>query len=207
MSSTKIRPEIPNGFVSLIRDKSVSLVGNSVSSLKQVNGKKIDAADLVVRCNRGFQKCDPLYKGTRTDILILGSPGLKGEYSLALIRGLKAILWTKSAESGERLKNVSMELYQHPGLVIYDQEYRLYQRQTFFDDWWPTAGMMALSYLLLSGAKKIDIYGFDFFATGSSYHGQNRSKKWHNPSAEKKLILGLTEKIPERLTIHGHQGT
>lgn len=197
---------IPNGFASLIRGKSVSLVGNSVSSLSQPYGEAIDAADIVVRCNRGFQKCSKQYKGLRTDVLILGSPGIRGEYRQDFVRGLKAILWTKSAESGERLRNVSMEIYSHPGLVIYDQDYRMWQRKTLLDDWWPTAGFMGFSYLWASQPKRIDIYGFDFFATGTSYHGTNRSKKWHNPEKEKQLLTGMIAENKERIAIHGYKG-
>ncbi len=81
----------------------------------------------------------------------------------------------------------------------------MYQRKEWLDDWWPTAGFMAFSYLYLAHPRRIDLYGFDFFTTGTSYHGRDRSKKWHNPKKEKELLLSVIASEPERLAIHGYE--
>lgn len=188
----------------IFKGKSIAVVGNSVSSLTQLNGAAIDAHDLIMRCNRGFLKCNKKTLGLRTDGLILGSPGRDNpaNYTQLNLPSLRCIIWTKTVESAQRLPKV---IKKHPRLFYYDQKMRWNLRNRF-NDWWPTSGLMMFELIYReTDFRGIDLYGFDFFRTGTTYSGLNRAGKWHDPPAERQYIYEIIGN-DSRVTITGDIG-
>lgn len=150
-----------------IKNKTVAIVGNAQSIFNHKYGAEIDDHDVIIRFNRGFVT-EPKAQGTKTDILILAcelnteeKSRFKAKYYINRSARYKSGDYTFPNEIRRRLKQ-----------IIGAQ---------------PSSGFMAIDYCRQAGAKKIDLYGFDFEATPTFYNPAGYQTK-HNYAKEKQLI-------------------
>lgn len=165
----------------LLAGKSVVVVGNAKSLLDRDFGSQIDAADVVIRLNKGFVIA-PEAQGSRTDMV-----GLTPELS--------------EAEVDEKFAPGHLLM-----LIPKMRHYRIFGRRnvrnTLFYPfrWWladrnligrrPSSGFMAISWLMRLGvAKSVTLYGFDFGAT-ATYYNPDGYKTPHNFAREGEIIQG-----------------
>lgn len=153
-----------------IKDKNVAIVGNAQSIFSHKYGSEIDAHDVVIRFNRGFIT-KPESQGLRTDILILAcelnvdeKSSFKAKYSINRSSRYKSGDYTFP-------DNLRRVLRQNLGVQA-------------------SSGYLAIEYCRRFGAKKIDLYGFDFEATPTFYNPKDYKTK-HNYAKEKQIIEKL----------------
>jgi hypothetical protein len=162
----------------LLKNKKICLLGNSKSILN--NQKNIDSYDCVCRINKGAPKGREIYIGSRTDILFLATK--MKEIDIEKNFNPKFIVWiTKNDEKPSMWAN---------HLVI----------KTPSEDWCeiknklttlPSAGCNAIYFLIKHiDFHSLDIYGFDFFNTGTWYHNL-KNQPWHNGRFEEQFITNL----------------
>lgn len=167
-----------------LKDKTIAIVGNAQSIL-EIKHPEIDASDVVIRINKGFPQGKEKYLGSRTDILALAVP-----LGMARIKekfNPKCIIWIN-------VKNANPTPVKTGNLFIYPQ--------TFWDDLYctlksyPSTGCMVTDLILNRcncKAKKVFLYGFDFWKTGTWYHREQNyyPPHPHNPKKEEAYITGL----------------
>ena len=151
-----------------IKGKRVAIVGNAKSLFDFKNGKLIDGFDFVIRFNRGFIT-RPECQGSKTDLLLLAC-GLTSDE----IHGYNA-KWV--ANRSDRYNN---PVY----FTIPNQDRRLIKEKL---DCQPSTGFMAIDLCLASGAKSIDLFGFDFERTPTFYNSTDY-KTLHDYSKEEKIV-------------------
>lgn len=150
-----------------IKGKAVAIVGNAKSIFEGKCGKQIDGHEVVVRFNKGFVS-DKAAQGSRTDILLLAC-----ELNLDEKASYKA--WF----SINRSKNTRCG-----DLTISD---RPREALRAFVGRQPTTGLMAIDLCMESGAKSIDLYGFDFEKTPTFYNPEGYVTP-HDYDAEEKIV-------------------
>lgn len=155
-----------------IKSKSVAIVGNAKSIFETKHGKEIDAHDVVIRFNKGFVT-EPQAQGTRTDVLFLAC-----ELNLDEKSSYKAMF------SVNRSNNT------HCGNLTIKNEMRRRLKSWLGSQ--PSTGFMAIDICRESGAKKIDLYGFDFEKTPTFYNPEGYLTQ-HNYNIEKKIVHNLQE--------------
>lgn len=158
----EIIPEIRG----LICNKSVAIVGNAQSIYSKKNGAKIDSHEVVIRFNRGFIS-DKEAQGSRTDILFLACELTPEE--LAQFNAKYTINRSSRTKCG---------------MITLNDDWRKWYRKRF--DNYPSTGLMAIAVCRDCEAKKIDLYGFDFWDTPTYYNPKGYITK-HNYENEKKI--------------------
>ncbi|MCC6810217.1 MAG: glycosyltransferase family 29 protein [Deltaproteobacteria bacterium] len=167
--------------------KSVAVVGNAAWMQEATHGPAIDAADMVLRFNQGFRFCAPETTGVRTDLLALGAAGALGAYDAFLARTMPAAIWTRRLDSKATAKFLGVagkfrEVF-HYDQGLRDALHGELGRQR------PTTGLLMVHWLLsATNAARIDLYGFDFFATPPIFAHADVPKVFHAPEAERALI-------------------
>lgn len=153
-----------------IKGKSVAIVGNAQSIFEVNNGDKIDAADFVIRFNRGFIT-KPESQGTKTDMVILACLPTEEEIKSY---GAKFIV--------NRSKSYINPMAQY---TIGNKE-RARLRDRIGKQ--PSSGFMAIDLCLTAGAKSITLFGFDFGKTQTFYNDPNYITQ-HDYNTEEKIVL------------------
>ncbi len=162
---------------------SVALVGNAHSLAKGRFGAAIDAADLVFRINRAPMITAATH-GRRTDVLCLATS--LSPLTLDLLNpGL--ILWMS-----HKRKRLPWCVVRHPGFALppLHDFYRL-KAQLGAP---PTTGLLMIDLLSRSPATRIDLYGFDFFASGSLSGRRTAAQVPHDFAAERAFVMALLER-------------
>ena len=147
-----------------IKGANVAIVGNSTSILEQKFGKEIDKNDVVIRFNKGFPLANSEALGKRTDIVFLATT--LSNFELKLFEG--ACLIKRSSLCGNAC---------HYAVSGYD---RKFLKQGTAQ---ASTGFIAINFCLTAGAKKITLYGFDFF----------KNPTYYNPKDYKTLHNGIKE--------------
>lgn len=163
-----------------LRGKRVALVGNARALTQSTHGAAIDSADVVVRINSA-PRPSALSHGTRTDWLALAVR--QSEEQLAAL-GNPRVLWMSP-----KLKRITWAAVRRPGFHRYDQMRYLSQRAQLGDG--PTTGFMTIGLLADSPLAKLDLYGFDFFASLSLSSPKTRAEVGHNFEGEAELVHAL----------------
>lgn len=155
-----LRQEAPLAALSvpqeaLLRDlagKTVALVGNARALT--AGGAQIDAADLVIRINRAPMPSAQSH-GTRTDLLALATA-----LPLADLIRLRPgrLLWMSP-----KRKRLSWATARSPGFYLHPLEDIARLAAALGAP--PTTGLMMIDLLSRSQAARIDLWGFDFFAS------------------------------------------
>lgn len=168
--------------------QSVALVGNARAT--SAAGAQIDAADIVIRINRAPMPSATSH-GTRTDILALAtSISVK---DLARIRP-RRILWMSP-----KRKRLTWGLARSPGFYLHPLPEIARLGAALGAP--ATTGLMMIDLLAQSGAARIDLWGFDFFASQSLSGRRTAAQVPHDFTAEKAFVEALTARDP-RFMLH-----
>ncbi|KEP69774.1 hypothetical protein DL1_01735 [Thioclava dalianensis] len=163
-----------------LRGKSVALVGNARALAETTQGAQIDAHDVVIRINRAPMP-DAQSHGTRTDWLGLATRLPQADRSrIAPAR----ILWM--SHKRKRLdwqSATSPGFYLHPLSAYHALKSRLGAQ--------PTTGAMLIDMLAGSALARLDLYGFDFFASRSLSGSRSAENVPHDFAAEAQMVEAL----------------
>ncbi|SDD32323.1 Glycosyltransferase family 29 (sialyltransferase) [Paracoccus isoporae] len=173
-----------------LRGKSVALVGNARALSGGTQGAEIDDHDRVVRINLAPMP-SPESHGRRTDWLGLATRLPRSER--ARIDPAR-ILWM--SHKRKRLDHRSAHtdgFYLHPR-ADYDA-----LRDTLGAQ--PTTGAMLIELLLRSELARLDLYGFDFFASKSLSGSRSAEQVPHDFTGEADWVNRLRQRDP-RLKLH-----
>lgn len=172
--------------------KRIALIGNARGLSGARFGAEIDAADIVIRINRGPTP-SPLSHGTRTDMLALAS-NLKDGDMERLRPG--RILWM-----AHKRKRQSWFIVHSPGFYLHPLSDNDALKAVIGSQ--PTTGLLVIDLLARSKAARIDLYGFDFFATLSLSGSRTAAEVPHDFPAEAAWVDALIARDP-RFVLHRH---
>jgi hypothetical protein len=163
----------------------VALVGNAQSLAASQSGAAIDAADLVLRINRAPMPAAHSH-GTRTDVLCLATA-----IDAASLHRLnpKLILWMS-----HKRKRLPWAVARHPGFALPPLD--TFQRLKAILGAPPTTGLMMIDLLSRAPARKITLYGFDFFASLSLSGSRTAAEVPHDFAAERDFVTALLVRDP-----------
>ena len=145
-------------------DKKIIIVGNSSRLLNSNYGRLIDSYDIVVRINRGYQQGN-LYTsmiGSKTTILSVG---------------VKSAGFARQIIAGNPFTYVLSPIIFSDKLQLpngYDIEYNDYHILcSALNNNKPSTGISTYNFFNnLNNFKRLDLVGFDFFESSSSYRNQ-----------------------------------
>lgn len=173
--------------------KSVALVGNARALPHADQGQQIDSHDLVARINRAPMP-DKASHGSRTDWLFLATSitrdhldSLDPAQVLWMSHKRKRLPWRIASGEG-------FYLHPLPG-------YEALKRQLGAP---PSTGIMATELLLRSDLDRLDLYGFDGFASLSLSGRRNAAQVPHHFATEAAWLQSRAATDP-RLTINPPQ--
>lgn len=137
-----------------VAGKIVALVGNARALAETQSGAQVDAADLVIRINRAPQP-SPESHGTRTDWLALATRLPKADRTRIATR---RILWMSP-----KRKRLDWQTATSRGFYLHPlPDYQALAQRIGAP---PTTGAMMIDLLARSELARLDLYGFDFFAS------------------------------------------
>lgn len=166
MLQTEYEELIP--LKTLLKGKSVAIVGNSSNILKKTQGKAIDAHDVVIRFNKGFPNDKVGHKTTLLFLACTLTPEEMKSYNARY-----TIRRSKLCQNACDFNVTSIDrarLKQNGGQ--------------------PSTGFLAVDFALGCNCKKIDLYGFDFFKS-PTYYNPVGYQTLHNGNKEQERILEL----------------
>ena len=165
---------------------SVALVGNAVSLRNRDYGPAIDAADCVIRINQGaFVPLQAHSTGERTDVIFITLNG--GAISKAwMYAKCRRIAGTVVGMSPKKRTVFGTDL----GRVIPVYPPQWHQELHTRLGARPSTGAMAVDLLArtVDTVDNIDIYGFDFWGSPTTYTGIAQAAP-HDPVAEENFVV------------------
>lgn len=173
-----------------LEGKAVALVGNARSLAGTTHGAAIDAADIVIRLNAAPMP-DARSHGTRTDWMAMSIPVPP---AVIAARAPARIVWMTP-----RRKRLRWALATDPrfALLPADRAARLAAVLGAR----PSTGALATDLCIFAQCTKIDLYGFDFFASKSLTGRRAAADVAHDFAAEAALVRAQAARDP-RLTLH-----
>jgi Glycosyltransferase family 29 (sialyltransferase) len=165
--------------------RSVALVGNARSLSTGNFGHAIDSADIVSRINRAPMPATRTHGG-RTDWLALATS--IGPTDLDRIRP-KRILWMSP-----KRKRLPYDVAASPGFYLHPLPRIAALAATLGAP--PTTGLMMIDLLAASGLARLDLYGFDFFASLSLTGSRTADQVPHDFPAERRFVEALAARDP-----------
>ncbi|WP_417808297.1 glycosyltransferase family 29 protein [Thioclava sp.] len=157
--------------------KSVALVGNARALAEGDAGAEIDGHDVVIRINRAPMPSVRSH-GTRTDWLALAT-SLSAADRARIKPG--RILWM-----GHKRKRLDWQSAQSDGFYLHPlDDYEALKTRLGAQ---PTTGVMLIDMLARSNLARLDLYGFDFFASLSLSGSRSADKVPHDFAAEAALV-------------------
>ena len=153
--------------------KRIALIGNARALSDAHHGTDLDGADMVIRINRAPMPAATSH-GTRTDWLALAVRLDEGERArLAPQR----ILWMSP-----KRKRLDWQTATSPGFYLYPlPDYHALKDRLGAP---PTTGAMMIDLIAKSDAARLDLYGFDFFASLSLSGRRSAEQVPHDFGAE-----------------------
>jgi hypothetical protein len=165
--------------------KSVALVGNARALADASHGAEIEATDIVIRINRAPRPTAESH-GTRTDWLALAT-SLSTRERADIAPG--RILWMS-----HKRKRLPYRIAAGDGFYLHPlEDWRALGRQLGAP---PSTGAMVIDLLARSGARRIGLYGFDFFASKSLSGRRGAEQVPHDFAAEAAWVRALAENDP-----------
>ena len=156
-----------------LADKRIALVGNARALAATRDGAQIDAADLVIRINRAPMPGADSH-GTRTDWLALAVR--LSDADRARIAPAR-LLWMSP-----KRKRLDWRTATSPGFYLHPQpDYQALKLRLAAP---PTTGAMLIDLLARSEMTRLDLYGFDFFASQSLSGRRTADQVPHDFDAE-----------------------
>lgn len=171
--------------------KTVAVIGNARSLSKQTHGAAIDACDIVIRMHAAPLP-HPESHGTKTTWLALGMPV---DQAVIQDRAPNRLLWM--AKKRKRLK---YRLATASGFYLHPKSEWDVMAQTLNAP--PTTGAMLIDFAARSNAQKINLFGFDFFASLSLSGRRTAAQVPHDFVAEKHFVTELMQN-DARVVLHG----
>ncbi len=173
-----------------LSQRSVAIVGNARALARGESGPLIDAADLVVRINRAPMPSARSH-GRRTDWLALATT-LKPADAQRLHP--QRILWMS-----HKRKRLKYWIAARPGFFLYPRrDFETLRKQLGAP---PTTGLMILDFISRSEVARIDLFGFDFFASKSLTGRRSAQQVPHDFAAEKAWVERLM-RLDRRIVLH-----
>jgi hypothetical protein len=168
-----------------VAGKTVALVGNARALAEGHAGPQIDAADLVIRINCAPQP-SPQSHGTRTDWLALATRLPHAERDrIAPHR----ILWMSP-----KRKRLDWRTATSPGFYLHPlPDYQALKTRLAAP---PTTGAMLIDLIARSDMARLDLYGFDFFASQSLSGRRSADQVPHDFGAEAAWADALISRDP-----------
>jgi hypothetical protein len=164
---------------------SVALVGNATSLRSSTFGPQIDSNDCVIRINQGaFVHLDQNTTGVRTDALFMTLPGHAWDKAWMYGRGRqKASMVVAMSPKDRTFFGIDMAKL----IPSYPVEWHRELSETL--DGRPSTGAMAVDLLrrTVSDIGSVHLFGFDFWATPTTYTGVSKPSP-HNPAAEEEWM-------------------
>ena len=189
-----VRPAIrERAALDRLAGKRIALVGNAQSLIDRRYGTMIDAADVVVRCNRAIV-VNGVSHGYRTDWLVTGLPLT---YDSARARGIELVIW--SSRSKRTMRNLPAWPALTGCLLLYAD--RRIERLRQMIGKVPSTGMKAIDLLLAADCRRLDVYGFDFAQSASASEPTGSMSADHDFIAEAKIVRQWASQ-DKRLTLH-----
>ena len=165
-----------------LADKRIALIGNARALTESEHGAEIDAADLVIRINRAPMP-SPESHGTRTDWLAL-AVRLDGADRTRLAP--RRILWMSP-----KRKRLDWQTATSPGFYLHPlADYQALKDRLGAP---PTTGAMMIDLIARSNMARLDLYGFDFFASLSLSGRRSAEQVPHDFSGEAAWVAGLMQ--------------
>ena len=153
--------------------KRIALIGNARALTESEHGAEIDAADLVIRINRAPMPAATSH-GTRTDWL--GLAVRLGDADRTRINPGR-VLWMSP-----KRKRLDWRTATSPGFYLHPQpDYQALKLRLAAP---PTTGAMLIDLLARSAMTRLDLYGFDFFASQSLSGRRTADQVPHDFGAE-----------------------
>lgn len=173
----------------LVHGKSVALVGNSERIIRDAPGKFIDAADVVIRINRGLPNLigtDAI--GSRTDVWCVA----RYWPDCLPIKDLKKVVWMKRTMLGKtEMPMMADHLKGSSGLSLIEWPQRLEEACHEFVGAPPSTGIRMLWWLRkISKARHVSCYGMDCWEVPSHWSGKMNTPN-HEPELERRAMLEL----------------
>lgn len=170
--------------------KRIALVGNARALAETRHGAQIDAADLVIRINRAPMPLAESH-GSRTDWLALAVR--LSDADRARIAPAR-LLWMSP-----KRKRLDWRTATSPGFYLHPlADYRALKDRLGAP---PTTGAMMIDLIARSDMARLDLYGFDFFASLSLSGRRSAEQVPHDFSGESRWVQEL-ERADRR--IHRH---
>ena len=152
-------------LLSALKGKTVALVGNARALANGTQGAEIDAHDVVVRINLAPMP-DAASHGTRTDWLGLAVRLPRADRARIMP---SRILWMS-----HKRKRLDYASAHSPGFYLHPlPDYAALKARIGAP---PTTGAMLIELLARSDMARLDLYGFDFFAS-QSLSGQRTAQQ------------------------------
>lgn len=170
--------------------KSVALVGNARALADSGQGTAIDAHDVVIRINRAPMPA-PASHGTRTDWLMLATR-LPAADRARLRPG--RLLWMS-----QKRKRLDFQTATSPGFYLHPLADHAALTAVLGAP--PSTGAMAVDLLLRAPLARLDLYGFDGFASKSLSGRRGAAQVPHDFSAESRWMAAQAGADP-RMEIH-----
>jgi hypothetical protein len=178
---------------------SVALVGNATSLLASTFGPQIDSHDCVIRINQGaFVPLGAATTGVRTDVLFMTLSGYAWEKAWMYGRGRrKAAMVVAMSPKNRTVFGIDMAKL----VPSYPVEWHRELSETLGGR--PSTGAMAVDLLrrTVSDIESVHLFGFDFWATPTTYTGTSNPSH-HDPAAEEKWV----KQVLPSTNIHSVQG-
>ncbi|AUM74581.1 glycosyltransferase family 29 protein [Paracoccus jeotgali] len=182
---------VPQGqLLDRLAERSVALVGNARALRDSRQGAAIDDHDLVVRINLAPMPA-PESHGTRTDWLGLATRLPRAE--LARIKPGR-ILWMS-----HKRKRLDYRSAHSPGFYLHPLADHQALRAELGAP--PSTGLMLIELLLRGDLSRLDLYGFDFFASKSLTGSRGADQVPHDFDAEAAWVAARLTADP-RLHLH-----
>ncbi len=146
----------PTVLADALADKHIALVGNARALAETDFGARIDAADLVIRINRAPMPAARSH-GSRTDWLALATRlGTADRLRIAPRR----ILWMSP-----KRKRLDWTTATGPGFYLHPlADYQALRQRLSAP---PTTGAMMIDLIARTRMARLELFGFDFFASQS----------------------------------------
>lgn len=161
-----------------LHNKKICLLGNSNNILK--NPKNIDSYDIICRINRGIPIDKEKFIGSRTDILFLSTKmkdtEIKKNFNPKYVMWITKDINCQSPWLNQHVIKVPPQDWQEVKDILITL---------------PSSGCISIYFLIKHiDFNNLDIYGFDFFTSGTWYHNL-KNQPWHSGNLEKQFISNL----------------
>lgn len=170
------------------KQKTVAVVGNSMSLFEKDYGSSIDKNDIVIRINRGILIKDESKQGKKTDVWAYATERVVSDlFSLNLCSNT---IHLSKKQRFYKNPNYKKKIYEgHPCSKYYiplDVLEKLNQDLTFTII--PSSGLIITYYLSCCDPKEVNLYGFDWKETPTWYRNKKDDHDWNT---EKNFFLNF----------------